>query len=308
MVQLRPLNSHQKHRSRKVWLLVLMAAPGLLWYLIFRYGPMVGLVSAFQDYSPFLGFFDSPWVGLDNFQTLFSRNDFLILFRNTATLGFLGLVVYFPLTIVLALLIDSLVRSKFQRFVQTVLFAPYFVSWVVVAQLTIILFSSPHGLFSQLFADSTGSPFLLLTKPEWFQPTIILQQIWKEAGWGTVILLAAMTGIDRQQHEAAEIDGATALQRVFHVTIPGILPTLVALTVLRLGNFLDLGFEQIFTILNPLVQSTGDVFETFAYRVGIGQGKFGYATAIGMFKSVVAVFLVVGANRLAKKYASEGVF
>jgi putative aldouronate transport system permease protein len=298
---------------QQVWrmrVLYLMALPGLLWFAIFKYGPMWGVMTAFQDYSPFLGMLGSPWVGWKHFQELFARPDFWILLKNTLILGVLSLVIYFPFTIVLALLLNELRNRVFREALQTVFYAPYFVSWVVIAGITILTFSSAQGIFSRLLASDAGQPFMLLNKPEYFRLTVILQQIWKDAGWGSVIFLAALSGIDQQLYEAAVIDGASRWKQLWHITLVGLRPTIVIILIMRLGSFLDVGFEQIYTLINnnPLLYRVGDVFDTFAFRKGIQEGMFSYATTVSLFKSVIAFVLVLGANWLAKKTGEEGLF
>ncbi len=299
--------------GREIWrmrVLYLMALPGLLWYVIFKYGPMWGVITAFQDYSPFLGMLNSPWVGWKHFQELFTQPDFWILLNNTLILAVMGLVIYFPFTIVLALLLNELRNRFFKETVQTVFYAPYFVSWVVIAGITILTFSSGQGFFSRLLASDTGQPFMLLSKPEFFRITVILQQVWKEAGWGSVLFLAALSGIDQQLYEAAVIDGASRWKQLWHITLVGLRPTIVIVLIMRLGAFLDVGFEQIYTLIsnNPLLYRVGDVFDTFAFRKGIQEGMFSYATTVSLFKSVIALVLVLGANWLAKKSGEEGLF
>ena len=307
-----PETGWQKTR-RRIWqmkTLYLMALPGLIWFAIFKYGPMWGALTAFQDYSPFLGMLQSPWVGLKHFQELFSRPDFWLLLQNTLILAVLGLVFYFPSTILLALLLNEFRNRFYKKFLQTVFFAPYFVSWVVIAGITILTFSSSQGVFSHLLANGSGQPFLLFTKPEYFRLTVIIQQIWKAVGWGSVIFLAALAGIDPQLYEAAVIDGASRWQQSWHITLVGLRPTIVIVLIMRLGTFLDVGFEQIYTLIsdNPLLYKVGDVFDTFAFRKGIQEGMFSYATTVSLFKSVIALILVLGANWLVKKMGEEGMF
>ncbi len=295
-------------RLRQGRTLYLMMLPGILWFLLFKYGAMWGVLIAFKDYSPFLGWWESPWVGLKHFQNLFGRPDFYLLLKNTLTLAVLGLVTYLPFTILLALFLNEVRRKVFKKFVQTVVYAPHFVSWVVIAGITILMFSSSQGFFSTLWGQGAGKPFLLLTKPEYFKLTVVLQQIWKEAGWGSVIFLSALSGIDPQLYEAAVVDGASRLRQFWHITLVGIRPTIIVVLMIRLGHFMDVGFEQIFTMLNPLLYQAGDVFDTFAYRKGIQEGLFSYATAVGLFKSLVALALVIGTNWLVKKSGEEGMF
>ena len=295
-------------RMWQIRTLYLMVLPGLLWFFIFKYGAMWGVLIAFKDFSPFLGWAGSPWVGFKHFQELFARPDFFLLLTNTLTLAVFGLVTYFPFTILLALFLNEVRQKVYKKIVQTIVFAPHFISWVVIAGITILMFSTSQGFFSTIFGAGTGKPFLLLTKPEYFKLTIVLQQIWKEAGWGSVIFLSALAGIDTQLYEAAVVDGASRWRQFWHITLVGIRPTIIIVLMIRLGQFMDVGFEQIFTMLNPLLYQAGDVFDTFAYRKGIQEGMLSYATAVGLFKSLVALVLVLGANWFVKKAGEDGMF
>ncbi|MBN2984910.1 sugar ABC transporter permease [Cohnella algarum] len=285
-----------------------MLLPGVLYFLIFKYVPMYGLVMAFQDFRPGLGFTNSPWVGLKHFERLFGEPQFWRLFRNTLLLAIYNLVFFFPAPILLALMLNEVRREKFKRFVQTLVYIPHFVSWVVVVGICYILFTTENGVVNELLYRLTGEKIPFLLSPEWFRTVIVSQQIWKEVGWGTIIFLAALTGVDMQLYEAARIDGASRLRQIWHVTLPAIRSTIVILLILRLGNFLDTGFEQIFLMLTATNREVGEVFDTFVYTKGLTQGQYSYSAAVGMFKSVVALALVLGANWTAKKFGQEGVY
>ncbi|WP_245809850.1 ABC transporter permease [Cohnella massiliensis] len=292
---------------RDKWL-YMMLLPGVLYFLIFKYVPMYGLVMAFQDFRPGLGFANSPWVGLKHFERLFGEPQFWRLFRNTLLLAIYNLVFFFPAPILLALMLNEVRREKFKRFVQTLVYIPHFVSWVVVVGICYILFTTENGVVNELLYRLTGEKIPFLLSPEWFRTVIVSQQIWKEVGWGTIIFLAALTGVDMQLYEAARIDGASRLRQIWHVTLPAIRSTIVILLILRLGNFLDTGFEQIFLMLTATNREVGEVFDTFVYTKGLTQGQYSYSAAVGMFKSVVALALVLGANWTAKKFGQEGVY
>nr|WP_240353882.1 sugar ABC transporter permease [Cohnella algarum] len=292
---------------RDKWLYI-MLLPGVLYFLIFKYVPMYGLVMAFQDFRPGLGFTNSPWVGLKHFERLFGEPQFWRLFRNTLLLAIYNLVFFFPAPILLALMLNEVRREKFKRFVQTLVYIPHFVSWVVVVGICYILFTTENGVVNELLYRLTGEKIPFLLSPEWFRTVIVSQQIWKEVGWGTIIFLAALTGVDMQLYEAARIDGASRLRQIWHVTLPAIRSTIVILLILRLGNFLDTGFEQIFLMLTATNREVGEVFDTFVYTKGLTQGQYSYSAAVGMFKSVVALALVLGANWTAKKFGQEGVY
>jgi len=297
----------RQNRFRQYWIVYAMLIPGALYYLIFRYGPMWGLVIAFQDYSPFLGIFGSEWVGFDNFRRFFSEPAFWILLRNTLVISAYNLLIFFPFTILLAVLLSEVRNEKFRRTVQTVVYLPHFVSWVVVAALTLMLFGS-DGFMNSALRSLGADPVNFLFNPDIFRGMITGQAIWKEAGWGTIIFLAALAGVDPTLYEAARVDGASRWRQIWHVTLPCIRSTILVLFVLRLGTVLDVGFEQIYLMQNPMVNTVGDVFETYSYRLGIQSGQFSYAATVGLFKSVVGFLMVYGSNLIAKKVDGEGIF
>ncbi|AFC31169.1 binding-protein-dependent transport system inner membrane component [Paenibacillus mucilaginosus 3016] len=288
--------------------LYLLALPGVLFFLLFKYVPMWGVLIAFQNYSPYTGMLDSPWVGLDHFRRFFSNPDFLLLFRNTLGINLLSLIFFFPLPLLLSLLLNEVRHTAYKRLVQSVIYMPHFLSWVIIAGLTFLLFGKAEGLVN-LLLEAAGRPKLdVLTNPDTFWLMITLQSMWKEAGWGTIIFLAAMAGADPQVYEAARMDGAGRFRQMWHVTLPAIRSVFVILLILRLGDIMDVGFEQIFLMYNGAVSHVAEVFDTYVYRTGIQQGEFSYSTAAGLFKSLVGLVLVLLANRAAKKFGEDGVF
>ncbi|MCS7458668.1 sugar ABC transporter permease [Paenibacillus doosanensis] len=290
------------------WDLYLLLAPGLFYFLIFKYLPMWGIIIAFQDYSPFQGILNSDWVGFKHFIRLFQYDKFWEIFRNTILISLYNLIFFFPAPIVIALLLNEVRRSWFKRSVQTIIYLPHFISWVVVAGITYLLLGTQGGIVNEVIKASGGEALSFLTTPDWFRSLLVSQSIWKEAGWGTIIFLAALSGVDTQLYEAAIVDGAGRWRQLWHITLPAIRSTIFILLILRLGNILDVGFEHIFLMLNSTVTSVGDVFETYVYREGLIGGKFSYTTAVGLFKSFIGLILVVGANWLTKKFGEEGVF
>lgn len=289
------------------WLYI-MALPGLVYFLIFKYIPMYGIIMAFQDFKPHLGFSQSPWVGFKHFERLFSEEQFWVLFRNTFILAVYNLIFFFPLPIILALMLNEVRRERFKRVVQTFIYIPHFVSWVVVVGISYIMFTTEGGAVNELLFSITGHKIPFLLESDWFRPMIVIQSIWKEAGWGTIIFLAALTGVDIQLYEAARMDGAGRWRQMWHITLPAIRSTIIILLILRLGDFLDTGFEQIFLMLAPTNRDVGEVFDTFVYMKGLQQGQFSYSAAVGLFKSFVGLVLVLGANWLAKRFGEEGVY
>ncbi|WP_445667375.1 ABC transporter permease [Paenibacillus sp. FSL H8-0034] len=288
--------------------LYLLALPGLLFFFFFKYIPMGGIVISFQNYSPFAGIMGSEWVGLEHFQRFFSNPEFMLLFRNTMAINIMNLVLFFPLPILLSLLLNELRSVLYKRLVQSIVYMPHFLSWVIIAGLTFLLFAKGEGLVNKILESLGASRMDVLTNPDTFWLMLTLQSIWKECGWGTILFLAAMAGIDPQVYEAAKIDGANRLHQMWHITLPGIRNVVIILLILRLGHMMDVGFEQVFLMYNGAVSEVAEVFDTYVYRVGIQQAQFSYSTAAGLFKSVVGLLMVVMANWIAKRMGEEGVY
>lgn len=288
--------------------LYFMLLPGLLYFIVFKYVPMWGVLIAFQNYAPFLGVWGSEWVGLKHFDRFFSDPLFWQLLRNTAILGLYNLIFFFPMPILIALLLNELRSELYKRFVQTMIYIPHFVSWVVVIAICYVFLTTEGGLLNDMLLSLFGTSIPFLTSEDWLRPLLILQRIWKETGWGTIIFLAALAGIDPQLYEASRMDGAGRWRQTWHITLPAIRSTIVILLILRIGDFLDTGFEQIWLMLNSLNREVGEVFDTFVYTAGITQGQFSYSTAVGLFKSVVGFALVAAANWLAKRFGEEGIY
>jgi putative aldouronate transport system permease protein len=293
--------------ARHRWL-YLMLLPGVGYFAVFKYAPMYGVTIAFQDYLPFLGFSGSPWVGFKHFEALFSSPDFFRILRNTLILALLHVVFVFPAPIVVALLLNELRLSVLKRAIQSSIYIPHFLSWTIVAALTYLLFALDIGPVTQLMNSLFNERFNFLADPDWFRPLIILQTLWKSTGWGTIIYLAALAGVNLNLYEAARIDGANRWQQMWHVTLPAIRSTIVVMAILTSGNLLDTGFEQIYLMTNSLNRSVADVFDTYVYFLGITQGAYSYSTAVGLFKAVVGVLLIFGANWLARRFKQTGLF
>ncbi|MFE5324050.1 ABC transporter permease [Paenibacillus sp. NPDC056579] len=306
-VRYRPAHARLRNILRDKWL-YFMLLPGVAYFIIFKYVPMYGIVMAFQDYKPYLGFMNSPWVGLKHFERFFSEPQFWMLFRNTVLLALYNLIFFFPLPIVLALMLNEIRLERFKRFIQTLVYVPHFVSWVVVVGIFYMLLTTENGIVNELIFRLTGEKIAFLLEPEWFRTMIVTQSIWKEVGWGTIIFLAALSGVDMQLYEAARMDGAGRWRQLWHITLPAIRSTIVILLILRLGNFLDSGFEHIFLMLAPTNREVGEVFDTYVYVKGLTQAQYSYSAAVGLFKSAVGLVLVLGSNWLAKKFGQEGVY
>jgi putative aldouronate transport system permease protein len=288
--------------------LYIMMIPGIVFYLLFKYAPMAGLVMAFQNYMPALGFFKSKWVGFSHFIRFFHTPTFGMLLSNTLILGILNIVFYFPVPVILALLLNETRHVPFKRVCQTLLYIPHFLSWVVIYSITYMFLTVDGGVINNMVVSLGAEPVSFLTTEELFRPIVMAQIIWKEAGWGTIIFLSTLASIDPELYNAAVVDGANRRQCLWYITLPSLKPVIVLMLILRLGNFLDLGFEQLLLMINPLNRQVGEVFDTYTYTTGILQGQFSYTAAVGMFKSIAALMLVIGANSLAKKIGEEGVY
>ncbi|AAU22936.1 sugar ABC transporter permease [Bacillus licheniformis] len=293
--------------KRDKWLYLLLV-PGVLYFLIFKYWPMWGVLIAFKDYSPYLGFWQSEWVGFEYFKDFFMNPDFFRLLRNTLMLAALDLIFAFPAPLIVALLLNELRHAIYKRCIQTFIYVPHFVSWTIVVSITFVFFTVDTGVMNKVLQSITGREIAFLSDPEWFRPMIVLQSIWKETGWGTILFLAALASVDQEQYEAAVMDGAGRLRRMWHITLPAIRSTIVVLLILRIGSFLNIGFEQIFLMTNSLNRSVAEIFDTYVYVVGITQGAYSYSTAVGLFKSVVGIILIFCANYIAKKFDQDGLF
>jgi putative aldouronate transport system permease protein len=268
---------------------------------------MWGILLAFKDYQPALGFFASPWVGFKFFVKFVTSHNFAQLMRNTVYLAALNLVFYFPIPILLALLINEIRMVSFKRIIQTVTYLPHFFSWVVVVGITYVMLSNQgivNGMVMRLGGDSVN----FLMNPRTFRPIYLAQIIWKEAGWGTIIFLAAISAIDAELYEVSYCEGASRWAQLWHITLPGIKSTIVVILILRLGHFLDLGFEHVYLMLNSMNREVGEIFDTYVFMQGVQQGRFSYSTAVGLFKSVIGLVLVLSANRLAKRIGEEGIY
>jgi putative aldouronate transport system permease protein len=288
--------------------LYLMILPGLLYFIIFKYIPMGGLIIAFQDYQPFLGISESPWAGLKHFERLFTEPTFFLLLSNTLTLFALNLFIFFPIPIILALMLNEVRVKMFKSAVQTVIYIPHFMSWVIIVSICYVFLTVDGGVINELIAKFGGEKIAFLTDGTWTRTIYILQIIWKEMGWSTIIYLAAVTAVDPQLYEAAKMDGANRLRQIWHVTLPAIRPVIIILLILKIGNTLDLGFEHVYLLLNSLNREAMEIFDTYVYTAGLKNGQLSYSAAVGMFKGIVGLILVVGANRLAKKFGEDGLY
>ncbi|TDF96148.1 ABC transporter permease [Paenibacillus piri] len=308
--QSRALQREKRKPLAAAWLtatkhkyLYVLLLPGLLWYFIFRYLPMYGVMIAFKDYNFSKGIWGSPWVGLKHFEFLLHNQDFYAIVRNTLVINLYELIFAFPVPVILALLLNEMKNLLFKRAVQTVVYFPHFLSWVVFGGIIIQLLSPNEGLINNILRSLGMEPVFFMSKSEYFRPIVVISSILKESGWGAIIYLAALSSIDTEQYEAATIDGANRWQKLVYVTLPGIRNTILIMLILKVGYLLDVGFEQIYILYNPSVYDVGDVLSTYIYRIGLQSAQFSITAAIGLFQSVIGFFLIWGTNRLAKKYS-----
>ncbi|GAA1361327.1 ABC transporter permease [Streptomyces beijiangensis] len=301
----RRLSLWQRIRRDKVMLLLTL--PGLLYFVVFHYVPLIGYMVAFQDYQPYLGYMHSAWVGVSNFTAAFADPDFWSATGNTLKIAVVQLVFFFPVPIALALLLNSIVSDKLRRFVQSVVYLPHFIGWVIIVSIFQQILGGA-GLLPHVL-ESLGLPrYDMMTDPAAFPWLLALQTMWKDAGWGTIIVLAALLSIDRGLYEASAIDGAGKWRRLWHVTLPGLSPVIILLLILNLGNILTVGFEQILLQRDAVGPDAGEVLDTYVYFHGIKDNAWGVAAAVGLVKAVIGTALVIGANKFAHRLGHEGVY
>lgn len=301
----RSMNWRRKYAKHKQ--LYLMLVPIVAYYLIFHYGPMYGAIIAFKQFSPTSGIFGSPWVGFLHFTDFFHSYYFWRLIRNTLMINVLDLVFGFPAPIILALLLNEITRSYFKRTIQAITYMPHFISIVVVAGL-IIDFCTTRGLFNAIITSLGGKPQQFLMTPGFFQPLYVASGIWQSVGWGSIIYLAALSSIDQQLYEQAKVDGAGRFRQVIHITLPGMIPTIVVLLILRFGRMMSVGFEKVMLLYNPSIYETADVISTFVYRKGLLDMGYSFASAVGLFNSAIGLLLLVSVNWLSRRVSESNLW
>ncbi|MCP2163390.1 ABC transporter permease [Goodfellowiella coeruleoviolacea] len=292
---------------RRDWRLYSLLLLPVAFFVIFRYLPMAGNIIAFRRFIPGGSIFGEQWVGLRYFEMFINDPTFWQVFRNTVVLGALTLLFTFPIPIVLALLLNEVRSRRFKSFVQTVSYLPHFISVVIVVGM-IMQMVSLNGTVNQILGALTGSTVNFIQDADWFRTIYVSSDVWQTAGWGTILYLAALTQIDNTLYESARIDGANRWQQTWHITLPGIAPTIITLLILNIGNFLAVGFEKVFLLYNPLTYETGDVISTYLYRVGLVSNNISYATAIGLFESVVGLVMVFSANAISRRVAGSSLW
>lgn len=290
------------------WRLYLLLLPGVLFLIIFRYLPMYGVVIAFQEFNMFVGIQNSPWVGLGQFQRLFTGRSFPEVFNNTLVISLLKLVWGYPMPIIVALLLNEVRRVRYKKIVQTVLYLPHFISWVILSGIVSGFLALNTGIVNQAIVALGGKQIDFLAKKEWFRTILVISDIYKGVGWGTIVYLAAISGVDAEQYEAAVVDGATKLRQMWHITLPSIRPVIVITLILSISGILNAGFEQIFLLYNPQVYKVADVIDTYVYRTAMKDNSYSLGAAAGLFKSVISLVLIVIANVVTRLLGEQGLW
>jgi len=285
------------------WQLYAMLAPTIIWFVVFLYKPMYGLQIAFKDYSIFRGVAASPWVGWEHFENLFSNDQFIRAVWNTIKISALNLLFGFPAPILLALMFNEIINATYKRVSQTIVYLPHFISTVIIAGIVITAFSPSAGIVNAVMGWFGLDPIYFLTKAEWFRPIFVGTGIWQEAGFGSIVFLAAIAGVNPSLYESAVVDGASRWQMIWRITLPSILPTIIIMLIIRIGNIMEVSFELIILLYQPATFSTADVVNTFVYRQGLQGGQYDMAAAAGLFNAAVAFVLVMIANTLSRRYS-----
>lgn len=284
-----------------------MLAPGMILLVIFGIVPLFGMAIAFQDFIPVKGIWGSKWVGLENFKYMFELDDSKTIFFNTIFISVMKMLMNVLIPVSTALLLHEIVFNRLKRWMQTIIYLPHFLSWVILAGILTDMLSQ-NGIVNQVIKSITGEPIFFLGSNNWFPVVVVLSDVWKEFGFNTIIFIAALTAINPSLYEAASIDGAGRIRKIWSVTLPGILPTIILVSTLNIGNILNAGFDQIYNLYNPLVYESGDIIDTYVYRIGLVQYQYGLATAVGTLKSVVGFILIFVSYRLAARFAGYRIF
>lgn len=288
--------------------LLLLLVPAVVYFIIFHYIPMYGVIIAFKDYKFSKGIMGSAWVGLEHFRRLFGTESFWQVFRNTIIIGFWKFVCGFPAPILFALFLNELTQVRFKKTVQTISYLPHFISWVVLGGILMQLLSPSTGPVNVVLKLMGWDPIYFLADPRWFRIVLVVSHVWKSIGWGSIVYIAALTSVDQEIYEAAMIDGANRFQRMFKITIPEITPVITIMLILAIGQLINDDFDQVFNLYNTAVYSVGDVISTYTYRSGLVDMEYSYATAVGLFKNVISVIMVVSANAICKRINEYGIW
>lgn len=295
-------------RIFKSYQLYLLLIPTLVYFAIFHYGPMYGVLISFKNFKPHLGILGSPWVGFNHFLRFFRSNQFERLIKNTLGLSFLQLIAGFPLPVLLALALNYVNNKRFKKLVQTITYAPHFISTVVIVGMLVVFLSAQNGIVNNLIRILGGETVGFLARPEWFKPLYVLSDIWKNMGWNSIIYLAALSAIDQQLYEAATVDGASKLKRIWHIDLPGIAPTVITLLIMNLGKVMTIGFEKAYLMQNSLNISSSEIIATYIYKIGLLSSQYSYSAAIGLFNNIINLILLVTVNRISRKVSESSLW
>jgi len=288
--------------------LLVLFVPCIVFYAIFRYGPLYGLIIAFKDYSVYTGILNSPWVGFKHFERFFSGPDFFLLFRNTFLLGFFSLIFSFPFPIILAILLNEVRVRWFKKFVQTASYLPTFLSVVIISSMITDFLSPNNGIVNKLLNQFGFESKYFLIDPEWFRPIYVLSDIWANTGYEAIIFLAAIAGINPTLYEAARVDGASRMRMMWHVTLPSLMPTVLVMFILKTGSMFRIGYEKVLLLYNSMTYNVADVFSTFVYRKGLLESNYSYGAAVGLFEALVALVMLLSANLISKRLGGKGLW
>jgi putative aldouronate transport system permease protein len=302
------IKSMNKNKMLRNLPLHLMILPGLIIVAIYCYGPMIGIVMAFQKYYPSRGIFGSPWIGFKNFEYVLSMPDTMRVLWNTLFIAIMKIIAGIIIPVFFAILLNEVMNNFVKRSVQTMIYFPHFLSWIILGGILIDVLSPSSGIINKILQTIGIQPIFFLGDSKWFPFTMVLTDTWKEFGYGTIIYLAALTGINPTLYEAAHVDGAGKWKQTLKITLPGLMPMIVLMTILSLGNMLNAGFDQIFNLYSPQVYKSGDIIDTFMYRIGILDAQYSVATAVGLFKSVVSFVLITSSYGLARRFSDYRIF
>jgi putative aldouronate transport system permease protein len=302
------LKMKKKSDWLKNWDLYILILPTVIFFLIFRYAPLYGIQIGFKDFTLVKGIWGSPWIGFDNFIRFFNSNMFWVVIRNTLGINFFGLITGFPITIFVALMLNMVPNQKFKKTVQTITYAPHFISVVVLVGMLNLFLSPRSGLVNQIINFLGGESIMFMGKANWFQPIYIASGIWQSTGWGTILFLATLASVNPELYESAIVDGANKIKRVIYIDIPSLMPTIVILLILNMGNMLDVGFQKVFLMQNDLNLITSEVISTYVYKVGMIRADYSFSTAIGLFEAITGSILLLTANRIAKSLGQSSLW
>lgn len=297
-------NALKTYKKQKFLLLALL--PGIIYYIVFHYAPMYGVVIAFKRFNFSQGILGSPWIGLENFRMFLGSPDFLTVLKNTLIISFMQLIFGFPAPLILAVMLNEVANERYKKVVQTISYLPHFLSWIVLSGIVFELLSPSRGVVNYIIMKLGGQPINFMTSNKWFRLVLLFTNIWKEVGWNSIVYLAAVTNIDSQLYEAAIMDGANRLKQIRHITLPSLVPIVTIMLIFAVGKIINDNFDQIYNLYRPAVYPTADVISTYVYRMGIEKMEYSLASAVGLFKNIISLILIVGTNMFARRVGEYG--